>query len=314
MVQQCPEHGITIAVMLTPQQAIDVVNARFGVHPHTRALHAKGTWCTGTFTATPEAAALSRAAHLQGDTIEVLARFSNGGGDPDVPDGAPDVRGLAVSFDLGGDARTDMVAQSVPRFFNDTPDDFLAFIRANTGRAAAVRVPLYLATHPGAVRNLPANAAALRPIASYAQSPYFGVHAFTWRAADDTATSVRWAWRPEAGERHIGPRDARSRSRDYLQEELAARLAAGPARFTLEVTVGQPGDRTDDPSAHWPADRERVAAGTLSITATTDDPEAAGGLVVFDPTRVTDGIELSDDPFLAYRAAAYSESVVRRTA
>ena len=34
---------------------------------------------------------------------------------------------------------------------------------------------------------------------------------------------------------------------------------------------------------------------------------------VFDPTRVVDGIELSDDPILRYRPGAYSESVSRRT-
>jgi catalase len=35
---------------------------------------------------------------------------------------------------------------------------------------------------------------------------------------------------------------------------------------------------------------------------------------VFDPTRVTDGIECSADPVLRYRPVAYSESVARRTA
>jgi catalase len=33
---------------------------------------------------------------------------------------------------------------------------------------------------------------------------------------------------------------------------------------------------------------------------------------VFDPTHVVDGIELSDDPILHYRALAYAESVQRR--
>ncbi len=33
--------------------------------------------------------------------------------------------------------------------------------------------------------------------------------------------------------------------------------------------------------------------------------------MVFDPTRVVDGIELSDDPILRYRPAAYSESINR---
>jgi catalase len=35
-------------------------------------------------------------------------------------------------------------------------------------------------------------------------------------------------------------------------------------------------------------------------------------VLVFDPTRVTDGIELSDDPILRFRPRAYSVSVARR--
>jgi catalase len=300
--------------MLSPREAIDIINARFGVHAHTRALHAKGSWCEGTFTATKAAAALSRAAHLQGASVAVRARLSNGGGDPNEPDRTPDVRGLAVSMKLPDGSATDMVAQSVPRFFSATPDEFLEFVRAATGPASAVRLPAFLAGHPRALRNLPANAAAARPIASYAQARYYGVHAFTWVAADGSSRALRWTWLPEAGQAHIGPRDARSRDRDYLQTELAARISAGPVRFRLELQLAAPGDPTADPSAFWPASRERVDAGLLELTAMTADPEADGGVVVFDPTRTTDGVELSDDPFLPYRAAAYSESVARRTA
>jgi catalase len=35
---------------------------------------------------------------------------------------------------------------------------------------------------------------------------------------------------------------------------------------------------------------------------------------VFDPTRVTEGILLTDDPILHARTGAYSVSVARRTA
>ena len=51
------------------------------------------------------------------------------------------------------------------------------------------------------------------------------------------------------------------------------------------------------------------------MTAEVPDPEGGPGSptpVVFDPTRVVDGIELSDDPILRYRPGAYSESVSRR--
>jgi catalase len=38
-----------------------------------------------------------------------------------------------------------------------------------------------------------------------------------------------------------------------------------------------------------------------------------GDILVLDPTRVTDGIELSGDPILRFRPEANSASVVRRS-
>lgn len=294
--------------MIEPDGALDIIHARFGAHPHRRALHAKGSWLEGTFTASPASAALSRAAHLQGKSTPVLARVSNGAGNAKIPDYAPDVRGLSVSFRLPDGSKTDMVAQSAPRFFNPTSDDFLNLIKANTGKFAALRMPLYLASNPKAIRYLHENAAALLPVASYARSKYFGVHAYRWLDADGGVRNVRWIWVPEAGEARIGPKDARSLGRDYLQEEIAARLAEGPARFSLEVTIAAPGDPTNDPSKHWPKSRETVVAGTLELNKVVPDPETDGHIVVFDPTRMTDGIELSDDAVLAYRGRAYSAS------
>ena len=83
-------------------------------------------------------------------------------------------------------------------------------------------------------------------------------------------------------------------------------------RWRLEAQIAADGDDVDDPSSRWPGGRERVTVGTLVLDAVADDPEAGGGVVVMDPTRVTDGIELSDDPVLRFRAAAYSASVERR--
>lgn len=292
-----------------PAEALDVIEARFGRHPRHRALHAKGSWCRGTFTASAAAPRLSRAAHLQGGPIPVLARVSNGAGNPRSPDYAPDVRGLAVGFELPDGTRTDLVTQSIPRFFSPRPRDFLDFIRANTGRAAAVRLPAFLATHPKALRSLPANAPALRPVASYAECRYYGVHAFRWVDAEGGYRHVRCDWRPEAGERRLGGGEAKKLGRDYLQEGLEATL---PARFVLDAQIAAPGDPVDDPSQHWPADRERVDAGTLELTEVIEDPERDGEVVVFDPVRVTDGIEPTADPVLVYRPRAYSESAARR--
>ncbi len=77
--------------------------------------------------------------------------------------------------------------------------------------------------------------------------------------------------------------------------------------------LAQDGDPLDDPTAAWPEDRERVAIGRLEMTGLAFDREQDGDILVFDPTRVVDGIECSDDPILHARSWAYSESVLRRT-
>jgi catalase len=299
-------------VTLTPADAVDTANEVFGRHPGRRAFHAKGTLLKGTFTATTAAAARTRAAHMQGEPATALARVSNGNGNPRVPDYRPDVRGLAVKFDLPDGSQTDIVTQSLPRFPFRTPDEFVEFVRTQRQPAIAWRVPLYIARHPGMLGPLRANLIALRPAQSYATIPYYGVHAFRFVDSEGGSCYVRYTWRPGAEGARLGPRAARARGRDYLHQEIRERVAHGPVRFTLELQVAGPDDRVDDPSSVWPDSRERITAGTLELTEVDDSTDE--NALVFDPARVTDGIELSEDPVLRFRPAAYSESVTRRTA
>jgi catalase len=298
--------------VLSPEQAVNAINERFGRHG-ARALHAKGTLCKGSFTATPEAARLTRAAHMQGEPVEVTVRCSNGSGDPNLPDYGPEVRGMATKFYLPDGTRTDISAQTVPRFPVRTPDAFINLLRASApGRGRLWRLPLFLATHPEVLPALRANAPALEPPASYASCRYYAIHAFKWIGADGGERWVRYRWLPEAGEPSLSKEEAKRRGRDYLQDDLRERLPRGGVRFTLELQIAGEGDTVDDPTAAWPDERETVAAGTLELTELETGRETGGDVLVFDPVRVTDGIELSDDPILQYRSAAYSVSVERR--
>jgi catalase len=297
-----------------PQDAIDAANDAFGAHPGRRALHAKGTLLRGTFTATPEAAKLTLAAHMQGEPVPATIRVSNGGGDPDVPDYKPDVRGLAVKLYLPNGERTDIVAQSAPRFPTSTPDAFVELLRAQApGPSMALKLPLFLARHPSVIPRLPPNLPALRPVESYATCRYYAVHAYRFVDTDGGARYVRYTFVPEAGDVRISGREAKRRGPDYLQGEILSRVARGPVRFVLETQIATPGDPVDDPAAAWPEGRRRVALGTLELTGPETERETGGDVLVFDPTRVVDGIELSDDPILRFRGEAYSESVRRRT-
>jgi catalase len=300
---------------VTPEQAVDAANEVFGRHPGYRALHAKGTLCAGTFTATPAAARLTRAAHMQGDPVKVTARVSNASGDPDAPDYMPDVRGLAVKFYLPDGSRTDIVAQSAPRFPVRTPEAFVELMRASEPSAAMpLKFARFLARNPGAALGLPANTKALLPPASYATIRYYAIHAYRWLDHDGDEHYVRYTFVPKASAPSLAPWQARRRGRDYLQDEIRERLARGSVRFKLEVQVAEPaqGDDVDDPTSVWPKQRVRHTAGTLELTGLDTEREKGTDVLVFDPVRVTDGIELSDDPILRFREHAYSASVARR--
>jgi catalase len=300
--------------VITPEQALETINAAFGRHPGRRALHAKGTLCSGSFTATEPAARLTRAAHMQGTPVAVTARVSNGSGDPDDPDYAPGVRGLAVKFYLPDGSRTDVLAQNSSRFPVRTPEAFIALIAAQApGPGRLLRLPAFIAAHPGILAAMPALLAAQKPPVSYATCDYYGVHAFKWAASGGEERFVRYRWIPQAGAAALSPSAAKQRGRDYLQEEIVARLAREPVRFDLQLQLAQPEDPVDDPSAVWPASRETVIAGTLELTELDTERETGGDVLVFDPMRLTDGIEASNDPVLRFRPDAYAVSIAQRT-
>ena len=300
-----------------PEQIVDAIHDINGRHAGMRAVHAKGVVCAGNFTATAEAAAMTRAEHMQGDPVAATVRFSNGGGDPAAPDSTKDGRGLAVKLYLADGSRTDLVSLTLPCFFVRNADDFLEFTRARkpdpqTGKPDMAKLGAFLEAHPEA---LPAIQYALsQPApASYAQLEYHGIHAFKWIAPDGTERWVRFSFRPRAGVAGLSDEEAAARSADYLQDEIRDRLAREPIEFDLEVAIAQEGDDPDDPTEPWPDERERVVVGTLRIEALDSTRERDGDVLVFDPTRVTYGIELSGDPILHVRPEAYAVSVERRS-
>src|SRR5699024_6688727 len=103
---------------------------------------------------------------------------------------------------------------------------------------------------------------------------------------------------------------AKTLSNNYLIEESDARFAKGAVGFNLVIHLGEDGDNTNDSTQAWPKDRRTITIGHLSIT---DKVEDQGNDLLFDPTIVPSGIELSDDPILNFRHDAYAVSFDRRS-
>ena len=303
------------AKMELPEQIVDAMNTLFGKHPGFRAAHAKGLVCEGEFTPAATAATLSKAPHLQETPVRVTVRFSDSTGVPEIPDGAPDAspHGLAVRFHLPGGGSTDIVSNAFNGFAVSNGEDFLALLKAiaESGPGASKPSPIekFLATHPKALKVVTTS----KPTpTSFATSPYFGVNAFVFTNKDGKARAARYQFRPEAGEKFLSAEDAPKKPANFLIDELRERLAKGPAKFRLVAQLAAEGDVVDDATVVWPDDRPKVELGVISIVKPVTDSDAAQRSLGFDPMRLVDGIEASDDPLLELRSAVYSVSRRRR--
>jgi pimeloyl-ACP methyl ester carboxylesterase len=303
-------------------ESIEQTDSDFGKYPGYRAAQAKGTLCQGTFAPTPVAAKLTRAVHFRpGPPTPVTVRFSNAATNPMRRDGACDVRGMSVAFHLRDGRQTDIIGLRMPRFFVGTARQFVDWQRAmrrppwgDLPWPKPIRVAHYLLR-----RRLPASfgaaqIAGLKRVPSYANCRYNSLHAFRWVDASGRTRHVRYSWVPMAGEKQLHWWQRAGRGPDYLREVLAKSLANGTVRFALEVQIADVGDPVNDASVKWPDSRPRVTVGTLELTA-MGPCEVNGDQLRFDPTRVTDGVELpEDDDLLMLRKYVYALSARRRGA
>lgn len=296
------------------EDLVDALNLLFGRHPGFRAVHAKGLVCTGSFKASPDAAAISKAAHLNTDTTPLTLRLSNFAGVPGIPDGDPNAspRGISVRFQTAaGDC--DIVAHSFDGFPVKTAEEFLAFANALAASAPGAPSPTaieqFASTHPAAAHFLQTP----KPIpVSFANESFFGVNAFRFVNAQGQVKYGRYRIEPIAGNKYLQDAEAAAKAPDFLQEELKERLNKAPVQYRLMLQIAEDGDPVDDGSKNWPAERKQVELGVISLESVMPDSDEAQKRLIFDPLHLIDGIELSEDPLPAARSAVYGISFARR--
>jgi catalase len=298
-------------------QLVVLVHQNFGgFHPGARAVHANGRFYAGAFAASPAARTLSRAAHFQGTPVPVTARFSGASGDPGAT--ADGTVAVATRFYLADGTATDLIGITLPAFPARTPDDVIGLLTAArpdpaTGERDMAKVQRYLTSHPAAARVLQLVQSQPAPV-SLAQVSYRPLHAFLFVNAAGEGRWARYHWEPEAGIAGQPAADLAKQPHDFLFTEFEGRLQRGAVAFRLDLQLAQEGDPVDDPSAFWPEDRERVTVGRLELTRPITLEEIGDPVMMHDPTKVTDGIEVSpDDQIMTARRGAYVVSVAQRT-
>jgi catalase len=301
---------------LTPDSMIDTFQKVNGEHPGFRRNHAKGVCFRGYFESNGRGTELSKAELFHSGRTPVVGRFALAGGQPFVTDAAGIVRSMAVLFQLpdGEEWRTGM--NNIPVFPVRNAQGFHDQLLASapdpvTGKPDPAKIKAFLASYPETAKAMPL--IQNRQISSgFANSTYNSLNAFHFINADNKATPVRWSMVPEQPFDPINASDPGKADKNYLFDALIAAIHLGPQKWHLVVTVGQPGDPTDDATIPWPEDRRKINVGTLVIDQVESENVSPARDINFDPLILPDGIAGSDDPLLSARSAAYSVSFTRR--
>ncbi|HTV58229.1 MAG TPA: catalase family peroxidase [Verrucomicrobiae bacterium] len=288
-----------------------------GIHSGFRRNHAKGVGISGYFDSNGNGAKYSKAIVFRPGRVPVIGRFSLGGGDPYMADSPEAVRAMALEFNLadGEQWRTAMIM--FPVFPFKDPEAFYEQMMATkpdpaTHKPDPAKMAAFVARHPEFLKAIQI-IKSHEPSSAFDNTTFYGLNAFLFTNANGKVTPVRWSFVPVQAFVPESAAPPPADNKNYLFDGVIASILTHPLEWHLILTIGQPGDATNDATVMWPEGREQVDAGTLTITSVEAEETSPARVINFDPLILPDGISPSDDPLLSARSAIYSQSFTRRT-
>lgn len=299
-----------------PLRMVDSFEAAGGKFEGYRRSGAKGICAKGEFVGSAEGRALSVASAFSGQTIPVIVRFSVGGANPNAADNTKSQRNMALEFNLPGEESWQMGNISAPVFGASSPAQLLGrleslFPEPDTKKPNPEKVKAFADANPEVL--LQSKYFASQPVpASFGTVNYWGVHAFAFVNAKGDKQFGKWIFEPTAGVQGLSDDDAKAKGPSFLIDDLRQRVKDAKVSFDFNLELAQAGDRLDSATVPLPEGRRKVTLGTLNVTSVSEDAGGACLNVTFVPTVLPKGVEASDDPMLAARAAPYAVGLGRR--
>ncbi|WP_213994627.1 catalase family peroxidase [Arsukibacterium sp.] len=272
--------------------------------PGFRRAHAKGICISGEFRVNGQLADYSQASLFKAGSTPFIGRLSIAGNNPTAPDLKAPVRSMALSFASSRTEQWRLAMNTPPVMAVADPHTFYQQIQAIQAGPAAIKQ--FFADHPES-DEFRAWAAQYQPSGSFAAETYHSINAFYLVNTDGKQQAVRWAMRPT-----VAVPATESDRDNALQQEIAARIAAGEVVFDWVFTLADPSDDETNPTKAWPDNRQQITAGQLVLTGTTPQLEGDCHAINFDPLVLPVGVKATADPILRARSAAYAESYRRR--
>lgn len=303
----------------SPESALDILEAVTKTKPGYRRAHARGIVVRATFQATPIAKNLSSAEHFQGSPIPCLVRFSNSSGNPCAPDRTSPtvgkVLGMAIRFDLPSGAAATWAGINIPVFPVRTPQEFIALTEVQkpgkSGKPNLLRLAWHILKHIHILVGVK-TIRGLKPTINFGTQSYFGLHTYYGVNAKGERKPFRYQWIPRLGQVAMNPIEAQALPELYLIKNFREQLEKGSVAWELIAQFPDPEDLLNDASVKWPKERKTHSIGTLLLDRVHEDQRRTEALV-FDPTGIVPGLEISEDPILKFRSKIYGVSFDRRS-
>jgi catalase len=297
---------------LTANKVVDAFAPPGGPALGHRRNHAKGICFTGVFEANGEGSTLSKAPVFVRGQYPVVGRFNLASANLNAPDATVRVRGVGLQITTPDGQMWRSAMIDAPFFPVSTPQALYGLTVASGSKDPNamknfVSAHQELATFGGWAQSAPWTG-------SFAEERYNSLNSFTFTNASGATSIVRWSLLPAAQPVPVQPDELAKGGSDVLEQEITQRVKSGPLRWTMVITVANPGDPTADPSKAWPQDRRTVEVGSLVVQQIEPEPDGPCRDINYDPTVLPSGISTSDDPFPAARSSAYRRSFDLRTA
>src|ERR1700722_19183616 len=224
---------------LTPAKLVASLAPPGGPALGHRRNHAKGICFTGTFEANSNGSALSKAQVFVPGQYTVVGRFNLATADPNAADAMVRVRGLGIRIipPDGQEWRSAMI--DAPIFPVSTPQDFYELQMASRSKDPGA-MKKFIAGNPGFL-SFVSWAKSAPWTASYAEERYNSLNSFVFTDQSGADHAVRWSLLPAAQPVSVPPEELAKRGPNFLEQEITQRVHAAPQRWTLAVTVANPG-------------------------------------------------------------------------
>jgi catalase len=297
---------------LTPGKLLAALAPPGGPALGHRRNHAKGICFTGEFASNGAGVELSQAEVFARGQYPALGRFNLATADANAADATVRVHGFGLQIATPDGQEWRMAMIDAPVFPVSTPQGFYDLQMAAKSKDPDA-MKTFIAAHSEFAGFL--DWAKTAPwSSSYAEDRFNSLDSFMFANNSGAEHAVRWSLLPAAQLVPITPDDLAKRGPDYLEQEITQRVAGAPQKWTMTVTVANPGDPTADPSKAWPPDRRTIEVGTLIVQKVEAEADGPCRDINFDPTILPSGMQVSDDPFPAARSSAYRVSYDLRTA